>query len=155
MFFLPSDTIKKKKIPHRWPHRTGLLLANGDHPVSMMSKHLEKKTSLKPPANIIQLYIYIIIYIEFYAIQSLSPVFWVSRCCTWPVSRTGFPTHGWSLSPVYASIIPDTQRAIIYHCQYILYIYIAMITIIILHSILLILIIANVYYIVYILSFPI
>ena len=40
------------------------------------------------------------------------------------------------------------------YCIYI-YIYIAMITIIILHSILLILIIANVYYIVYILSFPI
>jgi hypothetical protein len=40
---------------------TGLLLANGDHPVSMMSKHLEKKTSLKPPTNIIQLSLYIYI----------------------------------------------------------------------------------------------
>ena len=132
---------------------------------------LKKKTSLKPPTNIIQLslYIYILywyiyisisIYIEFYAIQSLSPVVWVSSKLSMHLAsvKNGIP-NSWM-------IIPDTQRAIIYHCQYqslpiyILYIYynyiyIAMITIIILYSILLTLIIANVYYIVYILYFPI
>jgi hypothetical protein len=113
---------------------TGLLLANGDHPVSMMSKHLEKKTSLKPPTNIIQLslYIYIIliyIYIYLYLYISNSMPFNpypqsfgypVNSVCTWPVSRTGFPTHGWSF-PIHKGQLFIIAN--INHCQYIYYIY--------------------------------
>jgi hypothetical protein len=100
----------------------------------MMSKHLEKKTSLKPPTNIIQLslYIYILywyIYIYLYLYISNSMPFNpypqsfgypVNSVCTWPVSRTGFPTHGWSF-PIHKGQLFIIAN--INHCQYIYYIY--------------------------------
>jgi hypothetical protein len=73
------------------------------------------------------LYWYIYIYLYLYISNSMpfnpypqSFGYPVNSVCTWPVSRTGFPTHGWSF-PIHKGQL--FINANINHCQYIYYIY--------------------------------